>query len=272
MAEHTNSVDDLRLGFGNVEKQAFSAALGGYHRGEVNANIQEQSAAVQSMKRVFYEKTQELRDELQLVSQENRRLRASLGQRENFVEAPLPLCQETADRREEHRLEDDRAMVEKVAGILKSRHAAQLARKEGELAALRTRLAALDAGRAGVEETLSQREAELARAASAIGQKEMELARAKEETSRIQKSLAEKERELARANAAFDQKQAELQRALAGLEEKERARQGLAAELLAREEDITRLASIIAQRQNDSQVGAAETRRCNVIAPKFGEG
>lgn len=205
------------------ERPEFATAVGGYNRVEVNKFIDEQLRNNEAMKRVFYEQTNELRDELSLLAEENKRLRVAMDEiapiatasaRDNATGAP-----------------DQRRLVEQVAGILKARHEAELAARDNRLAAM-TR--ALDEARADLSKTnalLSGREAQIDGLNRTLAQKEArigELARANvnalsgmeaqlEDMRRAHKgALAQKDaqlEELARANGpALTEMQAALDR------------------------------------------------------------
>lgn len=181
MAERNDEVTRLRTDLSVAPgRPEFAAAMGGYNREQVHKYIDEQRMNADAMKRVFYEKTQELRDELDLVSEENKGLRAALDEM-------TPIA--AAHRGGEAEGMDTRKLVEQVAGILKARHEAEIASRENRIKAVNrtlndardeaTRLTTLLSGRdAQIEwlnRALSEKETEYAQKLSAIAEREAEL-------------------------------------------------------------------------------------------------
>ncbi len=138
MAEKKNfydEVNELRNGFGALgDKPEFPSAVGGYSRAEVNRYIAEQSAAAEKMKRVFYDKNQELRDEMQLLAEENRALRAAS---ESFVPNVVINAANEKPGEDHADATDMRKLVEQVAAVLKGRHGAELRARDERIESMK---------------------------------------------------------------------------------------------------------------------------------------
>lgn len=232
MAERNDEVTRLRTDLSVAPgRPEFAAAMGGYNREQVHKYIDEQRANADAMKRVFYEKMQELRDELDLVSEENKRLRAALDEM-------TPIA--AAHRGGEAEGMDTRKLVEQVAGILKARHEAEIASRENRIKAVNrtlndardeaTRLTTLLSGRdAQIEwlnRALSEKEAEYAQKLSAIAEREAELqsyevAQNKKDAvlAEMQAILEERDAELASLRQAYEAALMEKEEELASLKQ-----------------------------------------------------
>lgn len=130
-----DEVNELRNGFGALgDKPEFPSAVGGYSRAEVNRYIAEQSAAAEKMKRVFYDKNQELRDEMQLLAEENRALRAAS---ESFVPNVVINAANEKPGEDHTDATDMRKLVEQVAAVLKGRHGAELRARDERIESMK---------------------------------------------------------------------------------------------------------------------------------------
>ncbi len=154
MPDKMEDITKLRLGmYCAPERPEFATAVGGYNRAEVNKYLDEQNSCGESMKRVFYERTNELRDELSLLAEENKRLRAAMDEI-----APIAVL---SARNDASGAPDQRKLVEQVAGILKARHEAELAARDGRLTALTRTLEEARADLSKTHTLLSGRETQI---------------------------------------------------------------------------------------------------------------
>ncbi|HOF99735.1 MAG TPA: hypothetical protein PKW29_01380, partial [Clostridia bacterium] len=188
MADKHDEVTKLRADMSIAPKRPeFGSAVGGYNRTEVNRYLDEQNANAEALKRVFYEKTQELRDELSLLAEENRRLR-------NAMDDITPMAAASSEAAEHAGEETRKAIVAQVAGILKAKHEAELASRDDRLRS--------------VARSLEDARAEAARYAALLNGKQAQI-------DSLNDALSEKEAMLGSASgrddAAFAEKEAELE-------------------------------------------------------------
>ena len=238
MTDRIDEVAKLRTDMSYTPaRPEFAPAMGGYNRAEVIKYIDEQTANAEAMRRVFYEKTQELRDELDLLSEENRRLRIAMDKIAPLSALPAP--------EGESGPEDNRKLVEQVAGILKARHEAELAaRDERAKAAMRA---------------LEEARAEAARLLALVEGREAQIAGLNRELA----ERAERGADDGALREALAQKEAELHEAKALLCEKEIAH---AALLAAMEADIAALHDALMEK--DAKIKALYEARENADAER----
>lgn len=238
MTDRIDEVAKLRTDMSYTPaRPEFATAMGGYNRAEVNKYIDEQTANAEAMKRVFYEKTQELRDELDLLSEENRRLRIAMDKIAPLSALPAP--------EGESGPEDNRKLVEQVAGILKARHEAELAARDE-----RARAAA---------RALEEARAEAARLLALVEGREAQIAGLNRELA----ERAERGADDGALREALAQKDAELHEVKALLCEKETAH---AALLAAMEADIAALHDALMEK--DAKIKALYEARENADAER----
>ncbi len=209
---------DMSLAPGRPE---FASAVGGYNRAEVNKYLDEQAAAAEAMRRVFYEKTQEMRDELSLIAEENKKLRAA-------VDDIAPIA--AASRAGEPGAEETRKLVEQVAGILKAKHEAELASRDERVKSLARTLDEVRGETARLAALASGREAEIGRLNHALLEQEALVGRAEDQSD----ALAAKDAQIAELRRTIDALNAEYE-SLAG-----RAEEGSGA-LAAKDAQIAEL-------------------------------
>lgn len=248
-----DEVSELRTGFGaGSEKPEFSSAVGGYSRAEVNRYIAEQSAAADRMKRVFYDKNQELRDEMQLLAQENRALRAAA---ESFV--PDVVIERPEDGGND--APDMRKLVEQVAAVLKGRHCAELRARDERIESMK---AAFARDRQALEEKLAAAQT-FTDGTAAL---EAELAKAKADAAQaeeLRRTLALKDERIDSYARVLSGSDARIAHLTAELEQAKNTPAASREELKKRDDEIADLADKVAEREVEIRRGDLEIARLN---------
>ncbi len=263
MSAKIDEMTQLRTGLSYTpEKPEFSPAVGGYNRNEVNKYVEEQAADAEAMRRVFYEKTQEQRDELALLSEENRRLRVALDE---ITPLSATLGTETAGNggSADGVAEDNRKLVEQVAGILKARHEAELSMRDERVKAAGKALEDARAESMRLTVLIEGREAQIASLNRALAELEEQRA-AQGGNDEILTVLAQKEAELGALQG--DYAVALLERD-AALMQAQNARGDASAEIIAQLETLQNDYAV-ALLERDAALMQAQNARAEALAER----
>ena len=175
--------------------------------------VREQQAAADAMKRVFYDKTAEMRDELELLAEENRRLKEAGA--DSLSTDELLSGGGSSSLSDEER----RGFIAEVAGILKGKHERELAALDKRTIELKSALRESETRLCDALDRVELAERNAARNEAALSDMVGTTAALKGELGQSKAELEQSRAELEQSRAELEQSQAELERSKAELEQ-----------------------------------------------------